>query len=421
MSKNQQRKPNHVIVESPWWAEEFFETKVNPTTGKNVNIRVAYGGRAAGKSWEFARQLLKRAAAKPLRVLCTRELQKSIKDSVHKVLKDQMTAIGLESNFDAGETYLRSNVGAEFLYKGLRHNTQEIKSTEGIDICWVEEAQLTTADSWKFLIPTILGRKPGAEIWVSFNVDDESDATYQDFVVTQRDNSIVMKINYDDNPFVSKDTLAEKNYMKSVDYDSYLNIWEGFPRKHTDAQIFKNKFEVSTFEPQPSWEGPFFGIDWGFSKDPTTMVKCWVSNNTLYIEEEAYELEVEIDKLPALFQTVSESADNISYADSARPETISYLKRHGFPHIKAVDKWKGSVEDGIEYIRQFMRVVIHPDCPNTTQEFRLYSFKVDKQTEEVLPDVVDKNNHLIDAIRYALSPKIKRKGGISIKRIAGMF
>jgi len=393
-----------VKVLHPAWARELFDPET--VNGKPVRYRVAYGGRAGAKSWEFARQLIVRAAREKLRVLCTREYQRSIKDSVHRVLRDQVSLLRMDGNYDVGEAYLRSHIGSEFIYKGLRYNVDEVKSTEGLDIAWVEEAHTTSAQSWEVLIPTI--RKPGSEIWVSFNPDQDDDPTYKRFIENPPDNAIVVKVGFQDNPWVSDETLEEMEYLKRVDYEAYLHVWEGFTRTHTDAQVLKGKYRSEAFEPE-GFDGPYFGADWGFSVDPTVLIKCWVHDKKLYIEHEAYGIGVETDDLPELFGRIDGAKDHVIRADNARPENVSYVKRHGFSRITSCSKWPGSVEDGVSKLRSFEEIIIHPRCKHTAEEARLWSYKTDRLTGDVLPELVDKHNHCWDAIRYAIEPLIQRK------------
>ena len=153
---------------------------------------------------------------------------------------------------------------------------------------------------------------------------------------------------------------------------------------------------------------PLLGADWGFSVDPTTLIKSYIHNNTLYVRSEAYKVNCEVDHTPDLFKSVDQSKDYSILADSARPEMISFLKRAGYK-IKAAEKWSGCVEDRVTYMRSFEQIVIHPDCKHTAEEFRLYQYKTDKRTDEVLPKLDDKHNHCIDAIGYSITPIIRKK------------
>ena len=211
---------------------------------KPARYKVFWGGRGSGKSWHAAMALIMDEHTRKVRAGCFRELQNSIKDSVHKLLSDQIADLGLLSSFDVAKDSIRSKITAsEFLFKGLRHNAQEVKSTEGIDIAWVEEAQLVSKESWEMLIPTI--RKDGSEIWVTFNPDQETDSTYQRFVVNAPPNSVVVRVNWDENPWFPKALDAERQYMLATDPDAYQNIWEGSCRTSSDAQILKGKYRVS--------------------------------------------------------------------------------------------------------------------------------------------------------------------------------
>ena len=189
-------------------------------------------------------------------------------------------------------------------------------------------------------------------------------------------------------------------YCKRVDYEKYLWVWEGEYRKVSDALIFKGKFRVDDFE-TPQDAQFYYGADWGFSVDPTTLVRCYVKDSRLYIDYEAYGVGVDIDKTPELFDQVPDSRRWSIVADSARPETISYLQRAGF-NIRGAHKGQGSVDDGIAYIRAFEEVVIHSRCKHVAEEFKTYSWKCDKLTGLPTPIPEDKNNHTIDALRYAL-------------------
>ncbi|MFA4826480.1 MAG: PBSX family phage terminase large subunit [Methanoregula sp.] len=367
--------------------------------------KVAFGGRGGGRSWQFARGLLICATNGRERVLCTREYQNSIKESVHYILKNQIERMGLSSLFTIKEQSITGPHDSEFVFAGLKSDPHKIKSTEGITKCWVEEAEKVSKASWEMLIPTI--REPDSEIWVGFNPDLESDPTYQMFIIDQNPDAVVQKINWRDNPWFPEVLQKERDYMRGIDLDAYMHIWEGECRKRTDAQILKEKYVVQDFEPELDWDGPYQGADWGFAVDPATLVRCWVYRNKLYIEHEFWGLGVEIDALASKFEIIPDSANYVTRADSARPETISYLKRKGYPKIIGVKKWKGSIEDGIAYLRAFEKIIIHPRCTHTIEEARLWSYKVDRLTGDILPEVVDTHNHCWDGIRYALEPIIR--------------
>lgn len=674
--------------------------------------KVAYGGRGSGKSYAMAFSGIIKAMEKKIRVLCTRQLQNSIKDSVHKLLCDCISALSLDGYFTITRDSIKCYNGSEFIFKGLQNNIQEIKSTEGIDICMVEEAQSVSEESWEILIPTI--RKEGSEIWICFNPDRDTDPTYKKFVLEQPDDCLSVEVNYMDNPFFPEVLRKEMEYCKRVDYAKYEHIWLGKTIMETEAQIFKGKFEIKEFEAEP-YTDFYYGADWGFaclvgdSKvktnkgdvllkdikvgdlvltrdgykkvletkkkgkksvyaidfgyknsiiatkdhriftkdgwkrvdelkereticlnrlslmerftnvirkgnilttfiingkkmantmkryfiekfgkvimeksqkvvlsiiktitllitplkilfvlllkntqkfiirttlaqylkkklkifgqkmdtqkkigqkeekslwkqlkkgtgfvrsavkslfsqiltksfvvqgveniqirviakkntfakrvvknlwhrlmniekpvlknvrissrllkekqevyditvengeffangvlvhncDPTALTRSFIKDNCLYIEYEAGGVGIEMDELPQLFDSVPESRKWVIRADCARPETISYMARHGF-RCQAAEKWKGSVEDGIEYLRSFEKIYIHPRCKRTYDEFKFYSYKTDKMTGDILPIIVDEWNHYIDSLRYALQPYIKGRGKMKI-------
>lgn len=187
--------------------------------------KVAYGGRGSGKSWAVAILLVLRAYQEPTRVLCCREMQKSITDSVLQLLADQIDRLGLTSFFEVQKTQILGKNGSRFIFEGLRSNITKIKSMEGIDIVWAEEAESITTTSWQVLIPTI--RKPKSEIWVTFNPWDELDETYQRFVMSPPPDTYKVKVNYHQNPWFPDELLKEAMYMKEQDLELYKHIWEG--------------------------------------------------------------------------------------------------------------------------------------------------------------------------------------------------
>lgn len=359
--------------------------------------KVFYGGRSSGKSWAIAEALIQLSDLGKVRILCCREIQNSIRDSSYQLLKDTAYRLGLESHFKFLDSEIRNEVtGSRFIFKGLLRNDQSIKSTEGIDFCWCEEGQTISETSWQTLIPTI--RKEGSEIWVSFNPLQTDDPTTKRFIESPPPGAYVRKVNYDENPYFTEEMRAEMEYDKRTDYEKYLHIWEGYPRTFSDAQIFKGKFVVESF-PDDLWQSAerlFFGADFGFARDPSTLIRCFILDNVLYIDYEAYGIGVEINELKHFYSSVPGFDQWPIYCDCARPETISYLANHDFLNAKPAEKWQGSVEDGIAYIKSFERVVIHPRCKHTADEFRLYSYKTDRLTNEVLPVPLDKNNHCVD-------------------------
>lgn len=372
--------------------------------------KVAYGGRSSGKSFSMVVASLVKALERPCRILCVRQFQNSIADSVHKLISDSIYRLKLENYFTITQNSIRCYNGSEYIFKGIHNNVQEIKSLEGVDYCLCEESQNFTDESWEILIPTI--RKEGSEFWISFNPERDDDSTYRRFVLNKPDNCKTVMINYTDNPWCPAVMKEEAEACKKQDYSKYEHIWLGKTVMETEAQIFKGKFEILDFEAEPYTEF-FYGADWGFASDKTALVRCFIENNCLYIDYEAGGVGIEMEEIPKLFDTVPESRKWTIRADCARPETISYVARHGFRCIPC-QKWKGSIEDGIEYIRSFDKIYIHPRCKQTIEEFQKYSYKKDRVSGDILPIVVDAWNHYIDALRYSIEPYIKNKCKMTI-------
>jgi phage terminase large subunit len=208
--------------------------------------KVAYGGRGGAKSWGIARALLIKGAKDPMRILCAREFQTSIKDSVHKLLCDQIEALGLLGFYEITQNSIRGKNGTEFAFVGLRNNVANIKSYEGVDVVWVEEAQTTSRLSWNILIPTI--RKQGSEIWISFNPELETDETYQRFVLKPPADCIQIKINWSDNPWFPETLLLEKDALKARDLEAYNQVWEGLCRQSVDGAIFAKELQQAELD-----------------------------------------------------------------------------------------------------------------------------------------------------------------------------
>ena len=385
---------------------------------KQAPYKVYWGGRGSAKSWGFAEALVRKASVEPLRILCTREHQNSIKDSSYRLLVDTIKRLGMEGWFSWTANSITCRSGAEFIFKGLWNNEEGIKSTEGIDICWVEEAQTVTARSWQTLTPTI--RKETAEIWVSYNLINEEDATHQRFVVHGRTGAIVHKVNYDSNPFFGGRLRAEMEDDKRLDTHLYEHIWLGLPLKISNAIIMSGKYVIQDFA-DDLWKHAArrrLGLDWGFAQDPLALISFFELNNKLYIERECYDVGIELDQMAERFDDeVPEARDWPIKADCAQPAQISHLRTRGFA-ISGAEKWEGCVKDGIKHLRQYDQIVIHTRCANVGKEARLYKYKTDpKQVDEkgqpqVLPIIVDKNNHAWDAIRYGLDGEIQRSGSL---------
>jgi len=380
-----------------------------------ARYRSVYGGRGSGKSHSIAGALVLKGAERPLRVLCCREVQNSIKDSVKKLLDDKIDAYGLDGVYKSTRESISTAAGTEFIFAGLRTDPHSIKSMEGIDIAWVEEANTVSQTSLDLLIPTL--RKPGSELWFSWNPRFPKDPVDKMFRGdAPPPNAIVRKVNWYDNPWFPEVLREELEWDKRRDPDKYAHIWLGEYQRNSEARVFRN-WRIGELE-VPSDAIPYYGADWGFSIDPTVLIRIYIlDKRTLYVDEEMHKIGCEIEFTPALF-----AGDDLRNppqwqnphrwpgipgvmrwpitADSARPETISHMQRRGF-RIKPARKGTGSVEEGVTFLQSF-DIVVHPRCRHLIDELTLYSYKTDKLTGDVLPVLEDKKNHLIDAARYAL-------------------
>ncbi|MEJ2800622.1 phage terminase large subunit [Comamonadaceae bacterium PP-2] len=395
--------------------------KLIPVFSGPARYRGAHGGRGSAKTRSFALMTAVRAmmfaeAGQSGVILCGREFMNSLEESSMEEVKQAIRSVPwLHAYFDIGERYIRTkNRRVQYAFCGLRHNIDSLKSKARILIAWVDEAESVSETAWIKLAPTV--REQGSEIWVTWNPEKDGSPTDQRFRKTPPEQSRIVELNYTDNPWFP-DVLDQERRgdQARLDDQTYAWIWDGAYRENSDAQILSNKYRVAEFESQPGWHGPYFGLDWGFSQDPTAGVKLWIHDHRLYVEYEAGKVGLENDDIAKfMIARLPGIEKHAVRADSARPETISHVKSNGtggranLPNIVGVEKWKGSVEDGIAHLRSYVEIVIHPRCTGFLREARLYSYKVDRMTGDVLTDIVDANNHYIDATRYALGPLIKR-------------
>jgi phage terminase large subunit len=376
-----------------------------------ARFKGAKGGRGGGKSHQFAEMAVEAMVCDPdARIACIREVQRSLKFSAKALVEDKIRRMGVAHLFTVLEREIRRVGGSGvMIFEGMQdHTADSIKSLEGFTIAWVEEAQNLSKRSLELLVPTI--RRQGSELWFSWNPENATDPVDQLLVAHRPDDAVVVHANYTENPFCPDVLRREAERMRRLDPNAYAHIWLGAYNERSEAQILAGKWAIDEFTPAVEWDGPYHGADFGFAQDPTTLVRCWVHARTLFVEREAYKIGLELDDTAAHWlRAVPDAAKYVVRADSARPESISYLRRHGIPRIEAAPKWSGSVEDGIAFLRAFDRIVLHPRCTHAAEEARLYSYKVDKRTGDVLPDVADAHNHIWDAVRYALAPLMQPK------------
>ena len=380
---------------------------------ENKRYKGAKGGRGSGKSHFFAECIIETMLINPdSRIVCIREIQRSLKFSSKALIESKINSLGVSEYFEITLTEIRAKRGnGLIIFQGMQdHTADSIKSLEGFDVAWVEEAQNLSKRSLELLRPTI--RKENSELWFSWNPENETDAVDSFFKQMQENRAtdyVLIHANFNDNPFLPTELFNEQEYDRRYNPNTYEHIWLGGYNTKSDALIFKGKFRVKSFNTD-GLGNPYHGLDFGFANDPTAAIRCYIHDRKLYISHEAGAVGLELDYTAEFLKDRIENIHKyVIRADNARPESISYLKRHGLSMITPTIKGKGSIEDGIEFIRSFEAIIIHERCVETAREFRLYSYKTDPHSGDILPQILDENNHYIDALRYALEPLIKSK------------
>nr|UYL16708.1 MAG: terminase large subunit [Caudoviricetes sp.] len=394
-------------------------------------FKVFYGGRGSGKTANVVSYLIEKARFRNSRVGCFREIQNSIKESSYAELVDEINRKGHTQEYRCVDGEITHHTTrSKFVFRGLWRNITAIKGMAGLTDVFCEESENISQVSWDTLIPTV--RAAGSEIIIVFNPNKETDPTWTNFVepyidkmvdgIYQDDDIVVVNVNYIHNPWFTEELKQHMNQMKAVDYDRYLWVYEGKFNKRSDEQVFGGKWRIDNFEVKPEWHGPYFGMDFGFSTDPTAMVEVYIEElpggrRNIYINREYGKVGLEITDTPAAMEQSFPMARRARwYADCARPETISHINRSGFD-IHPCTKWPGSVEDGVTWLRGCDSIIIHERCKEMQNEAAMYSYKVDKLTGNVLTDIVDAFNHFWDAVRYALNDHIVQRGsGMLIRR-----
>jgi phage terminase large subunit len=376
--------------EFPAWAK--------PIVRKKARYKGAWGGRGSSKSHTFAEYILERCVRSRCDVICVREVQKSLAQSVKKLLEDKISYLGLEKLFEIQREAIIAPHGGKIIFQGMQSYTADsIKSLEGFNIAWVEEAQTLSQRSLDLLRPTI--RTPDSELLFSWNPNLPTDPI--DMLLRGENpppSSIVVEVNYTDNKWFPDVLRQEMEYDLRRDPEKYQHVWKGGYITHSESRVFKN-WVIEEFD-APLDAVHRLGADWGFAIDPTVLVRCHVIGRRLYVDYEAYRVGCEIIDTPDLFMSVPESEKWPMVADSARPETISHVRKNGFPKIMTAVKGPKSVEEGIEWLKSY-DIIVHPRCTHTIDELTMYRYKTDPLTGHVLPVLEDKGNHVIDALRYA--------------------
>ena len=391
---------------------------------EKARYKIYYGGRGAGKSHSVAKALLILAARSPIRVLCAREYQTSIRDSVHKLLCDQIELMNMHSIFEITQNSIKGKNGSEFAFIGLKNNVANVISYEGIDIAWVEEEQTVSRMSWNTLIPTI--RKEQSEIWVTFNPELETDETYQRFVVKPPDNAIVQKINWSDNPWFPETLSLEKDALKSRDPSSYQTVWEGLCRLTVDGAIFANEMQVAeldgritkvTYDPTKPVHAIF---DLGWADSTAIWFLQFVGMETRlirYVEDS----QKTISHYLALMQTYGYMYDTLWLPHDAQNKTLASNGKSIEEIVRAAGYKTRIIErtpiaDSINAARTIFRNCWfdRENCYDGLQCLRHYRYDVDPETGQFSRQPLhNQYSHGADAFRYIglmiNEPKPRRK------------
>ena len=370
--------------------------------------KVAYGGRGSGKSWGFARALLLQASNKPLRILCAREIQRSIRQSVHQLLTDQIQSLGLGPFYEVLESEIRGINGSLFSFTGLANNTVEsIKSFEGVQVVWCEEAQTISRKSWDILIPTI--RKPDSEIWVSFNPNIDTDNTYQRFVIDPPENAKVVKINWQDNPWFPQVLEDERQHSLKTNPD-YANIWEGDCKAAVDGAIYSNEIREAqegnriTTVPYDPMMKVHVVMDLGWN-DSMSVILCQKGISDLriigYIEDDHRTLDsysAQLKNLSYNWGTMFLPHDGQSKDFKHGISAEEIMKKLGWD-IRIVPK--ADIESGIKLARMnFHRIYFDKSAQRLVECLKNYRRSINSATNEPGAPLHDEFSHGADAFRY---------------------
>jgi len=379
------------------------------------DIVVMEGGRGGAKSEALAALGILESFIDDGVILCCREIQRSISDSLYASLISAIYKYQYESYFKILNNEITNLLtGARFIFVGLKSNITSIKSINKLRVVLVDEAENVTDNSWSYLRPT--PRYGHVRFYVVFNPRFEQDATWQQFIVNKDNRTLHINISYKDNPWFPEALERQRQRDLRGDAGRYAWIWEGKFLQISDSSILAKKLKVLDFEITKEFGTPYIGIDWGFSVDPTAIIECYHYNDCLYITNAAAKVGLELDDTAKyLINNAPNVLKYTSRADSARPETISKVKKE-IPLITACNKWKGSVEDGVVFLQSFNAIYIHPNAEACYGELSAYSYKTDDSGEPTTI-IQDADNHYADALRYAIEPIIKHQSTPRVRRL----
>ena len=398
---------------------------LQPVYDEYYTFVVLYGGRGGAKSFSVADYIILKSFDRSnanSHFLCAREIQSSLLSSVFSVVVKKIREFDLLKYFIITKQGLTNKVtGVKIIFRGLWRDPDSIKGIPDLKLIWIDEAAKISKSSWHILVPTAT-RNKGCQLIVTFNPDFATDVVYDEFVTNNnRKNVFIKKISYKDNPFpLPQEFYDELEALKIRDYEEYLHVYEGHCITNSQTKIFKrgtywDVLDEKTFVEHPDAELKF-GLDLGFSPThPTFGVREYVHEDCLYVTHEAVQSGLDIDLTPAfLVKHLPDIKNHTVWVDSSRPETISAINRKYLDNIKqtldarGVEKGQGSVEDGIEHLKSYKMIYIHPRCTNLIDNFDRYSFKTDRKGN-ILRDIEKKNDDGIDALRYAEEQTMKNK------------
>lgn len=378
------------------------------------------GGRGSGKSHGIATLIVCLMRKSMIRVLCLREFQNSIDDSSKQLLEDKINALGYTAEFRITKysiTHIKT--GSRCIFRGMKSGNS-LRSTEGIDLVWGEEAQTFSEASLRSLFPTI--RKKGSRLIFTFNPEKETDPIWKRCVRWADDARVIQSVvNWSDNPWFTEELNEERLRDLRTDPAMYAHIWEGELLRRSAALIMLDKCELGLEFDRPAYhetdDGRFYlGGDFGFAADPNVLSFMWIKDGYLWVEYAVFGYGIELEDIERLYDTVPGARDWPILADSARPDIISMLRNRGF-NIEGAPKGPGSVEDGITFLRSFRGIKIHRRCEEAAKEAASYSYKVDPKTDQILPIVVDAENHFWDSCIARGQLVTARRGYVPIEDI----
>ena len=406
-------------------AEPFYKVHSAIKQGQYDQI-ILQGGRGSLKSSFASIQIILGIIKDPkANAIVIRKVADTIRNSVYSTLMwaiDELKVRHLFKDTTSPAEILYKPTGQKIIFRGLDKpvKLKSIKMAKGyFKYLWFEEAnEFKGMEELRNVEQSVLRGGDSFVEFITFNPDNDPNHWLNKEVLLNKKGRLLHSSTYLDAPieWLGKKFIEDAEYLRESNPLAYDNEYLGQAVGNNEAIIFSGKYSIEDFEIKSTWDGAYFGADWGFSQDPTVLVKCYIeilANNRkrLYISHEQFGYNVELDDIPAMFDKIDGARTTKIRADCARPETISFLRRKGFD-IVAAEKWQGSVEDGIEVLKSFDKIVIHTRCKKMAEEARLYSYKIDRVTRDITTTIVDKYNHGWDSVRYALAPFIKNIGNV---------